>query len=118
MLLDTGGDSENVRIENDVLRWESDFPGEDAVGARTDLDFAFDGVRLSLLVESHNDYGRAEPSNLASVFRENLFAFLEADRIDDAFALNALQSRLDHGPPGAVDHDRNPRDVRFGSDQI
>src|SRR5439155_26887080 len=103
---------------NDVPRRESDFLGQDAIGARHDLDFAFYRIGLPSLVESHNDDGRAEASNFAGVAFETLFAFLEADRISDAFALDAFQSRFDHRPLRAVDHDRNPGDVRFSSNEV
>ena len=59
VLLDAGGDGEDVRVEDDVGRIEADFVDEDVVGARADLDLALDRVGLSLLVEGHDDHGRA-----------------------------------------------------------
>ena len=49
---------------------------------------------------------------------EYAFSFLEADRIDDAFALNAFEAGFNHLPSGAVEHDRNARDIRFGGNDI
>ena len=48
---------------------------------------------------------------------EGLLALLEADGIDDAFALHALQARLDHRPFRRVDHDGHARDIRLAGDQ-
>ena len=59
VLLDAGGHGQDVGIEDDVLRREADLLGQDAVGARADLDLALDGVGLALLVEGHDDHGRA-----------------------------------------------------------
>ena len=71
MLLDAGGDGEDVRIEDDVGRIEADLVDEDLVGARTDGDFALDRVGLALLVERHDDHGGAvaadEPGLLAEL---------------------------------------------------
>ena len=59
VLLDAGGDGEDVRIEDDVGRIEADFVDEDVVGARADRHLALDRVGLALLVEGHDDHGRA-----------------------------------------------------------
>ena len=50
--------------------------------------------------------------------RNGVLALLEADRVDDALALDALQARLEHRPAGAVDHDRQPRDLGLGREQV
>jgi hypothetical protein len=49
---------------------------------------------------------------------QRFFAFLQADGIDDSFALQAFQSGFQHRPLGAIDHHRNPRDVRLRSDVV
>src|SRR5205823_4184214 len=45
-------------------------------------------------------------------------AFLQADRVDDAFALKAFQARFDDFPLRGVHHDGDFGDVRLGSDEI
>ena len=45
-------------------------------------------------------------------------AFLEADRVDDALALDALQPGLEHRPLRAVDHHRHARDLGLGRDVV
>ena len=59
MLLDAGGDREDVRIEDDVFGRESRLPREQGVRALADRDLALDGVGLALFVEGHDDHRRA-----------------------------------------------------------
>ena len=79
MFLDACGDCQDVRIENDVLRWKAHFLREDAIRAGADLDLAIGRVGLPFLVECHDDHSRAVAANGSGVFLENLFAFFEAD---------------------------------------
>ena len=69
---------------------KADFFGQDAIGARADLELALDGVRLAVLIEGHDHDGRAVTADQPRLLVEFLLAFLEADGIDDALALNAL----------------------------
>ena len=118
VLLDAGGDGEDVRVEDDVLGREADLLGQDAVGAGADLDLALEGVGLALLVEGHDDDGGAVAAHLLGVLAERRLAFLHRDRVDDRLALHALQAGLDHRPFRRVDHDRHAGDVGLGGDQI
>ena len=61
VLLDTGGDGEDVGVEDDVLGRKADLLGQDLVGALADLDLALLRVRLALLVEGHHDHGGPVP---------------------------------------------------------
>ena len=117
MLLDARRHGEDVGIEDDILRRESD-AGEQFVGAFTDLDLADSGVGLALFVEGHHHHGGAITQALLRLSEERRFTFLHADRIDDAFASQALQARLDHRPFRGIDHHRHPRNVRLGRDQV
>ena len=118
VLLDAGGHREDVRVEDDVLGRESDFVDEDAVGAPADLDLALVGVGLSLLVEGHHHGRRAVAAQQLRLVAELVFAFLHADRVDDALALDAAQPGFDHLPFRAVDHDRHARYVGLRRDQV
>ena len=118
VLLDAGGDGEDVRVENDILRREAGLLGQQVIGAGADLDLARFGVGLPLLVEGHDDDGRAIHAAEFRVMQESLLAFLHRDRIDDRLALNAFQAGLDHLPFGTVDHDGNAGDVRLGGNQV
>ena len=111
VLLDPGGDGEDVRVEDDVLGREAHPLGEDAVGPAADLQLALDRVGLTLLVEGHDDHRRAVAPHQGGLADEFLLALLEADRVDDALPLDALEPRLDHRPLGRVDHHRHPADV-------
>ena len=117
MLLDAGGDGEDVGIEDDVLGREA-LGDEQFVGALADLDLALLGVGLAGLVERHDDDGGAIVADLAGEPEELLLAFLHADRIDDRLARDAFEAGLDHRPFRAVDHDRHPGDVGLGGDQL
>src|SRR5437660_1266218 len=82
--------------------------------ASADFHLAVGGDRLALLVEGHDDGGGAVAADQAGLFEELRLALLEADRVDDALALHALQARLDHLPLRAVDHHRDVVDRRLG----
>ena len=59
VLLHAGRDGEDVRVEDDVLGREADDPGQQVVGAPQDGDPPLDRLGLALLVEGHDDDGRA-----------------------------------------------------------
>src|SRR5439155_25704953 len=44
VLLDAGSDRQHVRVEDDVLRGESNLLGQDAIAAPANLDFALERV--------------------------------------------------------------------------
>src|SRR4051812_11582134 len=81
VFLDAGGDREDVRIEDDVLRCEADSFGEQFVSSLADADFIFYIDGLSLLVERHYDDGCAIPSTKFRAAQEFGFAIFEADRV-------------------------------------
>ena len=98
VLLDAGGDGEDVGIEDDVLGREAHRPGEEVIGALADLEFPLSGLGLALLVEGHDHHGSAVAADFPGVVEKGLLAFLHADRIDDGLALHAFQASLDHRP--------------------
>ena len=57
MLFDAGGDSENIRIKNDILGRKSNFINKDVVGAFADTAFVLVGGGMALLIEGHHDNG-------------------------------------------------------------
>ena len=118
MLLDAGGDGEDVRVEDDVLGREIDLVDQHAVGALADLDLALVGVGLALLVEGHHHGGRAVALDQLGLVLEGVHALLHGDRVDDALALDAAQAGLDHFPFGRIDHDRHAGDVGLAGDQV
>jgi hypothetical protein len=118
VLLDPGGDGEDVRVEDHVLRGEPGDVDEQAVGAGQDVELAIGGVGLALLVEGHDDRGRAIATDQAGMLEEGLLALLERDRVDDTLALDALEPGLDHLPLRGVDHHRHAGDVRLTGDQV
>ena len=93
VLLEPGGDREDVRVEDDVGRIEAGLLGQQPVGALADRDLALDRVGLALLVEGHHDHAGAVAADGPRLVQEVGFAFLQADRVDDRLALHALQAR-------------------------
>ena len=118
VLLDAGGDGEDVGVEDDVLGGEADIFREDAVGTLADGDLALDGVGLSLFVECHDDDGGPVPADDARLSDELVLALLERDGVDDALALQALQTGLDDAETGAVHHDGDAGDVGLGGEEL
>ena len=92
--------------------------GQQPVGALADRDLALDRVGLPGLVERHDDDAGAVALDDLRLVQEILFAFLQADRVDDALALDALEAGLDDRPARAVDHHRHARDLRLGRDVV
>ncbi len=118
MLLDAGGDGEDVGIEDDVLGREADLLGQEFVGALADVEFPCRRVRLAFLVEGHDHHGGTVALHFTRVIEKRLLAFLHADGIDHGLALHAFQARLDHRPFRRVEHDRHARDVGLGGDEV
>ena len=118
MLLDSGRDGEHVRIEDQILRREADVLDEQPVRALADRDLALDRLGLPLLVERHHHDARAVAANRARLLEERLLPLLQRERVDDTLALDALEARLEHRPARAVDHDRDPRHLGLGRDEV
>ncbi len=116
VLLHAGCDGENIRIEYDVFGRDARLFGQKSVGAFADFDSSFQRVRLSFFIERHDENRRAETPDFPRFFEKLLFTFLEADGIDDAFALNAAERGFDDFPVGGVDHDRHAGNFRFGGE--
>ena len=117
MLVDAGGDREDIGVEDDVFGWKAD-AGQELVGALADLDLAFPDIGLADLVERHDDDGCTIVHADAGVLEELFLAFLHADRIDDRLARDAFQPCLDHRPFGRVDHERHARDIGLGGNEL
>jgi hypothetical protein len=100
VLFESGGDSEDVGVEDDVFGREVDLVDEDAVGALADADFFVVGGGLALLVKGHDNGSGAVLLDFEGAFFELFLAFLEGDGVDDAFALEALEAGLDDFPFG------------------
>ena len=118
VLLDAGGNGEDVGVEDDVFRREAHLIHQHAVGALADLGLALEGVGLAHFVEGHHHHGRAIALAQGGLVLELVQPFLHADGVDDGLALDAAQTGLDHLPLGAVHHDRHLGNVRLAGDQV
>ena len=118
MFLNASGDSENIRIENYVRRIEANLVNQNLVRALADSHFALDRVRLPVLIECHDDDGGAVGAHELCLLDKCLFAFFEADRINNRLALDALQPGFDDRPFRGIDHEGQARDVGLSRDQV
>jgi len=118
VLGDAGRDREHVRVEDDVFGREAGLLREQVIGAAADRHLAFGGVGLALLVEGHHHHPGAVVPDVPGLLEERAVALLQADRVDHALALQALEPGLQHAPPRTVDHDRDTRDLGLGCDQV
>ncbi len=98
VLRDPGSDGQYIRVENDVLRGESNDLGQNSVRALTDSEFAFSGVRLPLLIKGHYNDRCAVTADLTRLRDKLFFAFLKADGVDHALPLQAAQAGFEHLP--------------------
>ena len=104
VLFDAGGNRKNVRVKNDVFRRKADFVHQHSVSAFANFDFACVGVGLAFFIERHDHRGRAIALHQLGLAFELVQALFHADRIDDALALDAAQTRFDHGPFARIHH--------------
>ena len=112
------GDGENIGIEDNVLGDKIEALAQQAVAARADGLAALQGVGLTGFIEGHDHHRSAVALTPGGLFEKLVFPGLEADRVDDGFALHAAQTRFDHAPFRGVQHNRHARDIRLGGEQI
>jgi hypothetical protein len=117
VLLDAGGDGEDVGVEDDVVGVEADIVDEQPVGAFADADLVLVRRGLSALIERHDDGGGAVAQDGAGLLLEFRLPFLEGDGIGDALSLEEFESGLDDLPFRGIDHDRYPGDLGFGLEE-
>ena len=98
VLVDPRCDRENVRVENNVFGREANLLGEDLVSAGTDFDFTRFGIGLTFFIERHHDHGCPVTAHQFGLLDEFVLAFFHGNRVDNAFALDALQTRFDDFP--------------------
>ena len=91
---------------------------DEVVGAAEDLDLPLDGVGLPALVERHDHDRGAEAADRPRLLEERLLALLQRDRVDDALALEAAEAGLERREARAVDHDRQPRSLGLGREEV
>ncbi len=100
------------------MRIEIQFIDENSISARTDFNATLGCVRLTFFVERHNDCASAVTLNQLCVFTKNRFALFQTNRVNNRFALNALQTSFDDFPFRRIDHNWNATNIWFRRDQI
>jgi len=118
MLFDTGRHGKNVRIKDDVFRWETNFFRQNLIRPFTNFKFTFFGIRLTGFIKGHHHSGGTITPDQLCLFNELFFALFQGDGIDHPFTLNTFQAGFDHRPFGTVDHHRHAGNIRFRRNQV
>ena len=118
MLLHTCGNSQDVRVEDDVLRMHPHPFCQYLIGSLCYRDATFIGSRLAFFVEAHHYDSSPVAHHVFCMLNKLLFTFLQRDGVHDALALYALQASLDNPPVTGVDHHWNFRNVRLGGNHV
>src|SRR6056297_486900 len=90
MFAHPGTYSHDVGIKHDVFRGKFSFFGQQMVSPVAYLCFPVIVGSLSLLIEGHHNCGCSHIPDSACLLKKILFTVLQADRIDQAFALKNL----------------------------
>src|SRR3954470_23076138 len=93
VLLEAGGDGEDVRVENDVLAGKAVL-GEQPIGALAHRDAPLERIGLAPLIERHYHHGGAVAPAWVRLPQEFGLAFLERNGVHYRLALHAFQTRL------------------------
>ncbi len=118
VLLEPGGDRENVGVEDDILGRKVQLPDQNVIGALADFGLARERIGLADFVERHHHHGGTMAPRNRRLVNELRLAFLHRDRIHHRLALNAFQAGFDHGEFRGVDHDGHAGDIRLGGDKV
>ena len=106
----SGADREHQQVKDYVLGLHPVFLDQQLVGALGDLELAFAGDRLRLLlilVDTADHQRRAVAARERDHALEAFFAVLEVDRVDDRRARRALKRLFERDRVGRIDHQWN-----------
>ena len=77
MLFDTGRNSKNIRIENNVFGRKTDLVDQQVVSPFADIDFTLVRVGLPLFIECHHDNGCTITAAQFGVMNEFFFTVFQ-----------------------------------------
>ena len=117
MLFDSGRDREDIGIEDDVLRRKADVVDQDLVGTLANRHFARGGVGLTVFVKGHDHHGNAVAPDQFRLADELALALFEGNRVDDPFALQALEPGFDDGKFRGINHHWDAGNIGLGGEQ-
>ena len=92
VLFNASCDREDVRVEDDIFWREANLFGEDFVRPTANLDFPCASIGLSLFVEGHYHHCRTIATQQLRVMDKGVDAFFHRNRVNNAFALDTLQT--------------------------
>ena len=118
VFLNTGCNSKNVWIKNDILWIKTNLFSKNFISAVTDLHFTLFGISLSYFIKRHYNYSCTIGFTGKCLFNKLCFPFFHGDGVHDATALYTFQSGFNDLEFRAVDHDRDLGNVRFALNEV
>ena len=74
MFLDTGGNSKDVGVKDDVFRWKAYDVNQKVIGTFADILFSLQVIGLPIFVESHDNDGSTVVQTNVCLFNKWFFA--------------------------------------------
>ena len=98
MLLHTRTDSKNIRVEDNILRWETHFLGKNLISSISYLDTTFITCSLTLFIKAHHNNSCTKAQYILCMLDKSFFTFFQRNRVDNSLTLYTLQSRYNYLP--------------------
>lgn len=98
VLFNASCDREDVWVEDDIFWREANLFGEDFVRPTANLDFPCASIGLSLFVKGHYHHCRTVATQQFRVMDKGIDALFHRDRVNNAFALDTLQTFFNDVP--------------------
>ena len=118
VFIDPGRDRKDIRVKDNIFRWEARFFRQQLVGTATNFDFTFTGIRLTVFIKGHHHHGGTITAYQAGMMQEDIFSLFHGDGVHNPFTLDTLQPFFDDIPFRGVDHNRHTGNIRFPGNQV
>mmetsp|Transcript_26852 Transcript_26852/g.37750 ORF Transcript_26852/g.37750 Transcript_26852/m.37750 type:complete len:207 (-) Transcript_26852:40-660(-) len=113
VLFHTSTNSQHIRIEHNVFRWETNFVHQNIVRTLANTDFFRFCCSLTFFVKGHHYYSSTVLSQQSRVFLEEFFTDLQGNRIHNRFTLTPFQTCHHNVKLGSIQHKGHLRHLRF-----
>ncbi|CQR07739.1 Uncharacterised protein [Yersinia enterocolitica] len=100
MFFNPGSDGENIRVKNNIFRWEANGFSQNFIGAAANLYLARTSISLPLLIKRHHHHRRTIAPYQLGMVNKGVDALFHRNGVNNPFALNAFQAFLDDIPFG------------------
>ena len=118
MLFYSRGYSQNIGIEDNILRTEAYFPGQNAISPFTNLNLTGKSIRLPFFIKGHHNHGSPVLFHHTGMLDKDFFPFFQGNGINDTLTLHTFQSRKNDIPFRRINHHGYTGNIRFRSNQI